>query len=297
MPLSACVLTPIDRRRFLRPRSRSSRLARVGHLRQEHWVRQKSFCSGTSTNADFLEPSCRNGGSNGATMRFAPEANHGANAGLEHARNHLEPIKKKFPQITYSDLWVNSLALRCCAKPRRLIPTPFSQTLAGVCAVQELGGPYIPWRAGRKDGYVEFRFSRSQDGRFFFTPPLLHVAATSRTAPRTAACRMATRAQTTFARSSTAWASTTTRSSLFRVLTRSEGATLTARALTDRGRCVLLGFSLSSSTDRLSSHDCAFSPAVRADDLLVSNGAFADLRRIAPLTPSLSQERVLPPSV
>lgn len=40
-------------------------------------------------------------------MRFAPEANHGANAGLEHARNHLEPIKKKFPQITYSDLWVS----------------------------------------------------------------------------------------------------------------------------------------------------------------------------------------------
>ena len=87
-------------------------------------------------------------------MRFAPEANHGANAGLEHARNHLEPIKKKFPQITYSDLWVSSLALRCCAKPRRLIPAPFSQTLAGVCAVQELGGPYIPWRAGRKDGYA-----------------------------------------------------------------------------------------------------------------------------------------------
>ncbi|GAA5974323.1 hypothetical protein JCM8115_006761 [Rhodotorula mucilaginosa] len=81
-----------------------------------------------------------NGGSNGATMRFAPEANHGANAGLEHARNHLEPIKKKFPQITYSDLW----------------------TLAGVCAVQELGGPYIPWRAGRKDGNVE---NCTPDGR------------------------------------------------------------------------------------------------------------------------------------
>lgn len=39
-------------------------------------------------------------------MRFAPEANHGANAGLEKARAHLEPIKKKFPEITYSDLWV-----------------------------------------------------------------------------------------------------------------------------------------------------------------------------------------------
>ena len=69
------------------------------------------------------------GGSNGATMRFAPEANHGANAGLIHARNFMEDIKKQFPWITYSDLW----------------------TLGGVVAVQELGGPKIPWRPGRKD--------------------------------------------------------------------------------------------------------------------------------------------------
>jgi cytochrome c peroxidase len=33
------------------------------------------------------------GGSNGATMRFAPEGDHGANAGLKHARDFLEPIK------------------------------------------------------------------------------------------------------------------------------------------------------------------------------------------------------------
>jgi len=37
----------------------------------------------------------KTGGSNGATMRFASEAGHGANAGLHHARNFLEPIKKK----------------------------------------------------------------------------------------------------------------------------------------------------------------------------------------------------------
>ena len=67
-----------------------------------------------------------------ATMRFAPEANHGANAGLEKARARLEAVKTKFPEISYSDLW----------------------TLAGVVAVQELGGPYVPWRAGRKDGNV-----------------------------------------------------------------------------------------------------------------------------------------------
>ena len=33
------------------------------------------------------------GGSNGATMRFAPEGDHGANAGLVAARDFLEPVK------------------------------------------------------------------------------------------------------------------------------------------------------------------------------------------------------------
>lgn len=33
------------------------------------------------------------GGSNGATMRFAPEGDHGANAGLKAARDFLEPVK------------------------------------------------------------------------------------------------------------------------------------------------------------------------------------------------------------
>ncbi|KAI8810031.1 heme peroxidase [Cladochytrium replicatum] len=70
-----------------------------------------------------------NGGSNGATMRFGPEANDGANAGLQIARDLLEPIKKEFPEISYADLW----------------------TLAGVVAIQEMGGPVIPWRPGRTD--------------------------------------------------------------------------------------------------------------------------------------------------
>lgn len=80
------------------------------------------------------------GGSNGATMRFSPEAGHGANAGLNHARDFLEPVKAKFPWISYSDLW----------------------TLAGACAVQELGGPTIPWRPGRVDRDVS---SCTPDGR------------------------------------------------------------------------------------------------------------------------------------
>lgn len=35
------------------------------------------------------------GGSNGATMRFAPEGDHGANAGLVAARDFLEPVKRQ----------------------------------------------------------------------------------------------------------------------------------------------------------------------------------------------------------
>lgn len=69
------------------------------------------------------------GGSNGATMRFAPEAEHGANAGLKVARDLLEPVKAKFPWISYGDLW----------------------TLAGATAIEEMGGPEIPWRPGRSD--------------------------------------------------------------------------------------------------------------------------------------------------
>ena len=81
-------------------------------------VRLAWHCSGT------YDKNSGNGGSNGATMRFAAEANHGANAGLKVVRDLLEPIQKKHPGLSYSDLW----------------------TLAGVVAVQEMGGPSIKWR-------------------------------------------------------------------------------------------------------------------------------------------------------
>ncbi|KAJ2838941.1 heme peroxidase, partial [Coemansia erecta] len=71
----------------------------------------------------------RTGGSSGATIRFEPESAHGANAGLDAARQRLEPLKKKYSHISYGDLY----------------------TLAGVVAVQELGGPTITWRPGRRD--------------------------------------------------------------------------------------------------------------------------------------------------
>jgi cytochrome c peroxidase len=61
-------------------------------------------------------------------MRFSPESDYGANAGLGIARDLLEPLKKKYG-ISYGDLW----------------------TLAGVVSINEMGGPKIPWRPGRQD--------------------------------------------------------------------------------------------------------------------------------------------------
>jgi cytochrome c peroxidase len=43
--------------------------------------------------------------SNYATMRFEPEASHGANNGLHVARAIMEEIKKEFEWISYGDLW------------------------------------------------------------------------------------------------------------------------------------------------------------------------------------------------
>ncbi|KAK3065542.1 hypothetical protein LTS18_000019 [Coniosporium uncinatum] len=76
----------------------------------------------------------RTSGPNGATMRFAPEGDHGANAGLKAPRDFLEPIKEQFPWLTFSDLWI----------------------LSAVCAIQEVHGPTLPWRPGRSDRDVSF---------------------------------------------------------------------------------------------------------------------------------------------
>lgn len=72
-------------------------------------------------------------GSDGATMRFSKESNHGANAGLQIARDLLEPIKKKYENCTYADLY----------------------TLAGGVAIEVMGGPKIGWRNGRSDAKDE----------------------------------------------------------------------------------------------------------------------------------------------
>lgn len=69
------------------------------------------------------------GGSNGGTMRFVPEITDEGNTGLDIARSALEPVKLRYPKITYSDLW----------------------TLAGCVAIEEMNGPHIQWKSGRYD--------------------------------------------------------------------------------------------------------------------------------------------------
>lgn len=83
------------------------------------------------------------GGSNGAGMRFATEAADPENAGLEVARAFLEPIKRKFPNISYSDLWI----------------------LAAYVGLEHTGGPVIPFTPGRTDYPDETYWERMSYGR------------------------------------------------------------------------------------------------------------------------------------
>mmetsp|Transcript_5829 Transcript_5829/g.8945 ORF Transcript_5829/g.8945 Transcript_5829/m.8945 type:complete len:381 (-) Transcript_5829:83-1225(-) len=83
------------------------------------------------------------GGSNGAGMRFATEAADPENAGLEVARAFLEPVKKKFPGISYSDLWI----------------------LAAYVGIEHTGGPVIPFTPGRTDHLDESYWSGMSYGR------------------------------------------------------------------------------------------------------------------------------------
>jgi len=71
----------------------------------------------------------KTGGSGQGTIRFKEELAHGGNAGLDKAVKWLEPIKQAVPDMSYADLY----------------------TLSGVVAVKTLGGPDVPWKAGRVD--------------------------------------------------------------------------------------------------------------------------------------------------
>eukprot|EP00232_Nephroselmis_pyriformis_P025959 CAMPEP_0182859256 /NCGR_PEP_ID=MMETSP0034_2-20130328/4181_1 /TAXON_ID=156128 /ORGANISM="Nephroselmis pyriformis, Strain CCMP717" /LENGTH=336 /DNA_ID=CAMNT_0024990827 /DNA_START=108 /DNA_END=1114 /DNA_ORIENTATION=+ len=80
----------------------------------------------------------KTGGANGS-IRFPPEREHPANAGLRGAMDLLEPIKAKH-HISYADLY----------------------QLAAYVGVQVAGGPEIPFRAGRPDAYPS---ETTPDGR------------------------------------------------------------------------------------------------------------------------------------
>ncbi|ABN68611.1 cytochrome c peroxidase [Scheffersomyces stipitis CBS 6054] len=93
----------------------------------------------------------KTGGSYYGTMIFYPEASDGANNGLANGRDFLYEFAVKYPWISRGDLW----------------------TLGGVVAVQESGGPKIPWRPGRVDSYEKKDIPEngnlpdaSQDGKY-----------------------------------------------------------------------------------------------------------------------------------
>eukprot|EP00730_Choanoeca_flexa_P005807 TRINITY_DN12023_c0_g3_i2.p2 TRINITY_DN12023_c0_g3~~TRINITY_DN12023_c0_g3_i2.p2 ORF type:complete len:134 (+),score=22.86 TRINITY_DN12023_c0_g3_i2:20-421(+) len=81
------------------------------------WHDAGTYCAKTNT-----------GGPN-ASIRFAPENGHGANAGLKWAVEKLEPLKQQFPEISYADLY----------------------QYASIVAISSTGGPKIPFRFGRPD--------------------------------------------------------------------------------------------------------------------------------------------------
>lgn len=102
---------------------------------------------------DMSQQFDKTGGSNGATMRFVPESTWGANAGLTIARRLLEPIKAKYPGLTYADLWTFAGKVR--TPPESLgrgeggrLTRPCSVSNSVQVAVEEAGGPIIPWKPG-----------------------------------------------------------------------------------------------------------------------------------------------------
>lgn len=81
------------------------------------WHDAGTYCAKTKT-----------GGANGS-IRFEPEAGHGANAGLKIAHDFLKNIKEAVPEVSYADLY----------------------QLASVVAIEFAGGPKIPFKFGRID--------------------------------------------------------------------------------------------------------------------------------------------------
>lgn len=81
------------------------------------WHDAGTYCQKTKT------------GGPGATIRFEPECLHAANAGLKIALDLVSDIKAKYPDICWTDFIV----------------------LGGIAATYGMGGPKIPFKAGRND--------------------------------------------------------------------------------------------------------------------------------------------------
>jgi L-ascorbate peroxidase len=64
-----------------------------------------------------------------ASIRFSPEINHGANAGLAGAAKLLEPVKQKFPDVSYADIY----------------------QMASAYSIEKAAGPKIDMKYGRVD--------------------------------------------------------------------------------------------------------------------------------------------------
>jgi cytochrome c peroxidase len=90
-------------------------------------------------------------------MRFKPESEHGANNGLNVARDYMEKIKQEFPwcvpPLSAHAAISPGLELKLCRLTHCRISYGDLWTLGGVCAIQEAQGPKVPWRPARIDGF------------------------------------------------------------------------------------------------------------------------------------------------
>eukprot|EP01061_Rhynchopus_euleeides_P006634 TRINITY_DN1567_c1_g1_i1.p2 TRINITY_DN1567_c1_g1~~TRINITY_DN1567_c1_g1_i1.p2 ORF type:complete len:359 (+),score=116.24 TRINITY_DN1567_c1_g1_i1:194-1270(+) len=100
---------------------------------QEPEFRATTVSMSWHTLAAFRKDLPRGGGPTGGCMRMNPTLGLKANTGLDEIVEEFEPVKKRFPWVTYADLYL----------------------LAGNTAIEFMGGPSIRFRPGRRDYTAE----------------------------------------------------------------------------------------------------------------------------------------------